>query len=69
MSRFFDTFSVPFRGLWNPAALKARMEFEFRGARVYITGRAKTENGNFHLHPAKDLKGLAIEVDAAVHRQ
>jgi hypothetical protein len=45
------------------------MDFEFRGARVYITGRAKPENGNSHLHLAKDLKALALEVGAAVHRQ
>ena len=35
-----------FRGLWKRSALKARLDIEFRGARVYITGRAKTENGN-----------------------
>jgi hypothetical protein len=27
-------------------ALNARLEIEFRATRVYITGRAKTENGN-----------------------
>jgi hypothetical protein len=31
----------PFRGSWNHPALKGRLDLEFRGARVYITGRAK----------------------------
>jgi hypothetical protein len=39
----------PFRGLWKHPAIKARLDIEFRGARVYITGRAKTENGNSRL--------------------
>jgi hypothetical protein len=36
----------PFRGSWKLPALKARLDLEFRAGRVYITGRAKTENGN-----------------------
>ena len=36
----------PFHGPWKHPALKTRLDLEFRGARVYITRRAKTENGN-----------------------
>ena len=36
----------PLRGSWMHSALKTRLNIEFRGARVYITGRAETENGN-----------------------
>jgi len=36
----------PFRGSWKHPALKARLDLEFRGDWVYITGGAKTEKGN-----------------------
>jgi hypothetical protein len=36
----------PFRGPWKRPALKARRDIEVAGTRVYIAGRAKTENGN-----------------------
>jgi hypothetical protein len=42
-----------FRGSWKHPELKARLDIEFRGARVYITGRAKTENGNPGLNEAR----------------
>ena len=35
-----------FHGPWKHPALKTRLDLEFRGARVYITLRAKAENGN-----------------------
>jgi hypothetical protein len=37
---------MAFQSPWKHLALKARLDIEFRGARVYITGRTKTENGN-----------------------
>ena len=37
----------PFRGPCKHPALEARLDIEFRGARVYITGRAKPEDGDF----------------------
>jgi hypothetical protein len=36
----------PFRGSWKRPALKTRLDLEFTCARVYITGKAKTDNGN-----------------------
>jgi len=35
-----------FRGPLKHTSLKARLDIEFRGARVYIADLAKTENGN-----------------------
>ena len=32
-----------FRGPWNHPGLKAELNIEMRGARVYSTGRAKAE--------------------------
>jgi hypothetical protein len=36
----------PFCGLWKHIALKARLDLEIRGGRVYVSGRVKTENGD-----------------------
>jgi hypothetical protein len=37
---------IKFPGVWKHSVRKVRLEIESRGARGYITGRAKTENGN-----------------------
>lgn len=59
----------PFRGPWKHPALKARLDIEFRGARVYITGRAKTESGNSSsvclMRPGVD-PNLILRADVAV---
>src|ERR1035437_1765490 len=45
------------RGPWRRLALKTQPEFDFRGARVYISRPAKTKNGNSGLEVLCDVPG------------
>ena len=52
----------PFHGPWKHPALKIQLDLDFRGARVYITHRAKTENGNSGANFPVDTLGAVWSV-------